>query len=119
MLNVTMDSYSSNDRCATCNGDTLYACCDNWESTSCGSSTSTSRCDTYFQYCLLPSGTMFGLPITCTILAESTEAATNGAAIDFSRGTVLGLSNPLTLSGTLPDYPVSIIIIFVDKRISS
>lgn len=55
-----------------------------------------------------PSGTAFGLPITCNILAQSTEKTTNGAPIDFSRGTVLGLSNPLTLSGPLPNYPVRI-----------
>ena len=106
ILNVTIMSYSSNGRCSQCNDESLYGCCDDWESTSCGSVGNSRRCDTYFQYCLLDSGTAFNLPITCNIRAQSTQATSNGAAIDFSQSTVLGLSNPLTLSGNLPTYPV-------------
>ena len=107
-LSVTMTSYSSNGRCSECNDESRYGCCDNWESTSCGSVGSSRRCDTYFQYCLLDPGTAFSLPITCNIRAQSPQANSNDAAIDFSQSTVLGLSNPLILSGDLPTYPVRI-----------
>ncbi len=66
------------------------------------------RCDTYFIYCLIPRS------------SNTTECSNNdpgftavsyyivdGAAIDFSQPTVLGLSNPFNLTGISTTWEVN------------
>lgn len=112
ILNITLQSYSSNGRCAECREeeDEGNGCCDDFESRSCGTAgVSSRRCDTYFLYCLLPINTntaTYGRnPVPCTVIAQS-ESTVNDAPIDFSQSTVLGLSNPLIFSGISSTWEV-------------
>ena len=108
ILSITLRSYSNQDnRCAGCRSENIdsYGCCDNWESTSC---TGSRMCETYFQYCLLPLETISTArePVHCRVIAQSTSTE-NGGTIDFSQSLVLGLSNPLQLSGISNAWMVS------------
>ena len=108
ILNITMESYSSDGLCASCRDDN-FGCCDNSESRFCGTPGGSSlRCETYFEYCLLSPGTSTASsqPLPCTIQATS-DYTIDGAFIDFSQSTVLGLSNPLLLNGISSSWAVS------------
>ena len=105
-LNITLISYiNQNNYCAVCFDDN-YGCCDNNDATVC---TGSLRCDTYFEYCLLPLETANTRPTRryqCSPVATSTVLTDDGP-IDFSQSVVLGLSNPLLLSKTSSTWTVS------------
>ena len=67
------------------------------------------RCDTYFIYCLRPR---FSSATECPNTAPGFIAVSNvsidGADIDFSQPTVLGLSNPFNLTGITTAWEVMI-----------
>ena len=71
------------------------------------------HCDTYFAYCLMPR---FSTAVRCPrnepgFTAISTTNTTDGATIDFSQPTVLGLSNPFNLTGISTTWEVMIIVL--------
>ena len=68
------------------------------------------RCDTYFTYCLMPR---FSTTVGCPrnepgFLAFSSTSIIDGADINFSQPTVLGLSNPFNLTGISTAWEVMI-----------
>ncbi len=68
------------------------------------------RCDTYFIYCLMPR---FSTTVGCPrnepgFFAFSSTSIVDGADIDFSQPTVLGLSNPFNLTGISTAWGVMI-----------
>ncbi len=67
------------------------------------------HCDTFFIYCLVPhSSTATWCPRTAPgFTAESMYYIVDGADIDFSQPTVLGLSNPFNLTGISPAWEVN------------
>lgn len=103
-LNITLVSYiNHNNWCSECSDDEL-GCCDNYDVRSCVGG---NRCDTYFEYCLLPLETAITTDrIWCTPVATSTVLLDDGP-IDFTQSVVLGLSNPLQLSGISNAWSVS------------
>lgn len=113
-LDVRLLSYSNDGRCAQCREDEDIGCCDDYESSSCGTpGRSSSQCETYFQYCIVPTSTNTPLsfnrnsrPISCDYI-ETPFSTINGAPINFLQDTVLGLSNPLILSGTSSAWMVT------------
>ncbi|XP_064398832.1 uncharacterized protein LOC135345356 [Halichondria panicea] len=74
-------------------------CCD--PANNGGGCTEGERCDTYFIYCLMPRfSTAVGCPSNEPgFTAVSTTNTTDGADIDFSQPTILGLPNPFNLTG--------------------
>ena len=68
------------------------------------------RCDTYFAYCLMPRfSTAVGCPRNKPGFTPiSTTTIVDGADIDFSQPTVLGLSNPFNLTGISTTWGVMI-----------
>lgn len=97
-LEVTVQSYSLDTG--------FFGCCDDDRPR--GSRNTCTRCNTYFQYCLLPFGTTTSSrqPLTCAPIASSIPSG-NGAFIDFSQSTVLGLPNPLVFNGISSSWTVS------------
>ena len=94
---VHSHSFSNpSNRCAQCQ----FGCCDQFGTTVC---TGTDRCDTLFTYCLLP----FNSTTLCTPQAVS-GTAFDDRSIDFTQATVLGLPNPLPLSGVSERWEVSL-----------
>ena len=66
------------------------------------------RCDTYFIYCLVPhSSTTVGCLNTDTGSTAVSSYIEDGATIDFSQPTVLGLPNPFNLTGILTTWEVN------------
>ena len=64
------------------------------------------RCDSYFNYCLRPFGN--GEPDGYSPSEYTISAAnSNDGPLNFSQSRVLGLSNPLVLSGLKGTYQVS------------
>ena len=100
---VRSHSYSNpSNRCIQCqvNIGSQVGCCDQFNTlTAC---TGTTRCDTLFTYCLQP----FGSNTPCTPQAVS-ETAFDDRPINFTQATVLGLPNPLPLSGVSQRWEVS------------
>ena len=93
---IRSHSFSNpSNRCSQCQ----LGCCDNYNSTIC---TGSDRCDTMFTYCLQP----FGSDTPCTTRADS-GTAFDDRPIDFTQPTVLGLPNPLPLSGTSERWEVN------------
>ena len=75
-----------------------------------GGCTEGERCDTYFAYCLMPR---FSTAVGCPrnepgFTAISITNTTDGADINFSQPTVLGLSNPFNLTGISTTWEVMI-----------
>ena len=103
-LNITLVSYiNQNNWCSVCSDDEL-GCCDNYDARTCIGS---NRCDTYFEYCLLPLETAITTDrIRCNPDATSTVLTDDGP-IDFTQSVVLGLSNPLLLNGASTMWTVS------------
>ncbi len=102
VLQVEMVSYShpSNTR-------SDGQCCDPGNGGGC---TKGELCDTYFIYCLMPrSSTATECPNTAPGFTAVSNVRTDGAAIDFSQPTVLGLSNPFNLTGISTAWEVMII----------
>ena len=94
---VHSHSFSNpSNRCAQCQ----FGCCDQFGTTVC---TGTDRCDTLFTYCLLPLNST----TLCTPQAVS-GTAFDDRSIDFTQATVLGLPNPLPLSGVSERWEVSL-----------
>ncbi len=83
------------NRCVQC----LLGCCDQFIETVC---TGTARCDNFFSYCLQPIGSN----TICVPQAVSSTVFDDGP-IDFTQATVLGLSNPLPLSGVSERWEVN------------
>lgn len=63
--------------------------------------TGTTRCDTLFTYCLQPIGSN-----TLCVPQAVSETAFDDRPIDFTQATVLGLPNPLPLSGVSERWEV-------------
>ena len=72
--------------------------CDGWEC-----------CDTYFIYCLIPhaSTTTTECPSNEPGFTAVSNYIEDGADIDFSQPTVLGLSNPFNLTGITTAWEVN------------
>ena len=96
-LSITLSSYTNvNNLCIDC-VDEGIGCCDDFAGRRCTTPNRGSRCETYFEYCLLPLNTIASNgPVPCTVRARS-NPATDDSAINFAQSTVLGLSNPLVL----------------------
>ncbi len=72
-------------------------CCDPDDGGEC---TGEERCDTYFINCLLPRySTNRGCPNNGPGFTAVSNVSPDGADIDFSQPTVLGLPNPFNLTG--------------------
>ncbi len=102
VLQVEMVSYShpSNTR----SGGLL--CCDSLNSEECSE---WRGCDTYFIYCLRPhSSSATECPNTAPGFIAVSNVSIDGADIDFSQPTVLGLSNPFNLTGITTAWEVMI-----------
>ena len=87
-------------------------CCD--PANNGGGCTGGERCDTYFTYCLRPRFTE-AATIECPntepgFTANSTNVV-DGATIDFSQPTVLGLPNPFNLTGISTAWEVLITVV--------
>ena len=106
VLQVEMVSYSNPS-----NRRSDGFCCDPDNGGEC---TGEERCDTYFAYCLRPrSSTNRGCPNTAPgFIAISNSASPDGATIDFTQRTVLGLSNPFNLTGITTAWEVMITVCF-------
>ena len=80
-------------------------CCDPDNGGTCSGE---ERCDTFFIYCLMPrASTAIVCPNTAAgFFAISPRTAQNGATIDFSEPTVLGLPNPFNLTGLTTAWEV-------------
>ena len=91
----------------TCNqvGQCFGTCCDGGD----GACTSgASRCDTFFIFCLRPSGSSeSGCGSTSSGSVMQSNENINDATIDFSQSTFLGLSNPLVFQGLTNIWNVS------------
>ena len=97
-----MQSYNNpTNGCATCDGD----CCDAFTLTTC---TGLLRCDNQFAYCLrshnTPATTRGCQGYTSTLRSD---VNTDARRIDFSQSTLLGLPNPLRLTGLTNSWQVS------------
>ncbi len=103
VLQVEMVSYSNPS-----NRRSDGQCCD---SNSFGGCSGGDSCDTYFINCLLPhSSTNRGCPNTAPGFTAVSNVSLDGADIDFSQPTVLGLTNPFNLTGITRAWEVMIII---------
>ena len=72
------------------------------------------RCNTFFAYCLVP---LFSTTIVCPntapgFFAFSSRTITDGADIDFSQPTVLGLPNPFNLTRITTAWEVNKITVY-------
>ncbi len=103
VLQVEMVSYShpSNRR-------SDGRCCDPNNGGGCNGG---ERCDTYFIYCLLPRfSTATECPNTAPGFTAVSSVSRDGADIDFSQPTVLGLTNPFNLTGITTAWEVTITV---------
>ena len=107
-VEVKIFSYDNpTGRCRNCpreNGDSgPRSCCDDFNRfDSCDGD---HRCDSYFIYCLRPFGMIGG---DCTSFTQMTSTVNiDDGSINFSRNKVLGLNNPLILSGLTTGYDIS------------
>ena len=90
--------------CQGClNDEGEHGCCDEFSTTS--SCDGFLQCDSYFTYCLRPFGSEGGDCSGFTRRRSNTNL--NDGFVDFNRSTVLGLENPLILSGLTDGYRVS------------
>ena len=102
VLEVKVQSYNNpTNGCVNCHD----VCCDSFTQTTC---TGYLRCDNQFTYCLRSHNT----PATTRGCQEYTSALrsavnTDGGGIHFSQPTVLGLPNPLRLTGLTNSWQVS------------
>ena len=80
-------------------------CCDPGNGGGCNGK---KRCDTFFIYCLVPhSSTTTQCPSNEPGYTATSDHIEDGADIDFSQPTVLGLSNPFNLIGISPAWEVN------------
>ena len=101
MIEVDVQSYNNpTNGCATCHG----GCCDDLNVTTC---TGFLRCDNQFTYCLRSHNTPATTGGCQGYISTISEVNTDGGRIDFSQPTVLGLPNPLTLTGLTNSWQVS------------
>ncbi len=103
-----LSSYANpTERCEECGVDRGLGqtCCDATRNNSC---TGNARCDNKFYYCLRELGAegVESDPLDCNPLV-TTETNRNGETIEFNQSTVLGLPNPLSLTGLAPQWEVS------------
>ena len=86
-------------------------CCDTSDTHDCNGD---KRCDSYFIYCLRPLGEV-SLNPRCFSYEVRTRSSTNvdDAPLNFSQSIVLGLYNPLNLSGWETAYKVSNFIVLL------
>ena len=106
MIRVHVQAYNNpTNRCASCftQSQQIPGCCDNFSLTTCNGQL---RCDNVFIYCLRPHNTQIGDCGEYTARLIS-EVNIDGEDIDFSQDTVLGLPNPLTLTGLTNSWQVS------------
>ena len=81
----------------------MRGCCDN-HLVMISYCSGSQRCDSFFVYCL--SDQRGG----CVFDTERTsEANSNDRPLNFSQNSVLGLENPIVVSGTMDSYTVSVI----------
>ena len=102
MVEVDVQFYKNpSNGCATCEG----GCCDDFYVQTC---TGQLRCDNQFFYCLrshnTPANTTGCRGYTSTLRST---VNTDGGQIHFSQPTVLGLPNPLRLTGLNNSWQVS------------
>ena len=104
MLEVELYGYSNpTGRCRGClvrNTDqSLGGCCDQFTATSC---TNELRCDSFFTFCLESErgGCLSGTE-------QRSDVNINDGFLNFSQSSVLGLENPLIISGSADPYTVS------------
>ena len=99
-VTITLHFYSNpQNTCSICRTHGFYGCCDYYSLRE-SQCTGTYRCDTSFQYCLLPLGSFSSNPpIQCSNLTGTAPQIDSAETINFPLGEVLGLSNPFLLSG--------------------
>ena len=101
VIEVNVQSYNNpTNRCSTCR----LGCCDDFALTDC---TGQLRCDNQFTYCLRSHNTR-ATTRGCQGYTSTSRSNVNtdGEDIDFSQPTVLGLPNPLTLTGLTNSWQV-------------
>ena len=108
MVEVKVQSYNNpTNGCATCGIIIVIGgCCDGFTLTSC---TGQLRCDNQFNYCLRSHNTPATTRGCQGYTSKISEVNTDGGCIDFLQPTVLGLPNPLTLTGLTNSWQVSIL----------
>ena len=106
---VQVTSYANpTNRCEECGQQRglSQTCCDATRNNSCTGST---RCDNQFSYCLRAVGTKPSTLGGCNnTTMVTTEVNFNGEVVDFNQSTVLGLPNPLSLTGLARRWEVSV-----------
>lgn len=101
VLEVHVQSYSNpTNRCFARSG----GCCDLSTSGVCAG---TSRCDTYFTFCLRSFNTS-EINRDCNVTAVTSADVLDDGLIDFTQPSFLGLDNPLLLSGLSTDWQVKV-----------
>ena len=106
-VEVKIFSYDNpTGRCRSCrreNGDGIRSCCDDFSHFD--SCSGDRRCDSYFIYCLRPFG--MTRPSCSGFTQKMSTVNIDDRSINFSRNKVLGLNNPLILSGLTTGYDSS------------
>ena len=101
VVEVNVQSYNNpTNGCANCG----ISCCDGLIQTTC---TGQLRCDNQFTYCLRSHNTTATTRGCQGYTSKISEVNTDARLIDFSQPTVLGLPNPLTLTGLTNSWQVS------------
>ena len=117
-MQVRLNGYSNpTGRCGhsnICRKSGQLHCCDNPNNA--GRCSDHERCDSYFIYCLRPFGEVQRTTSSCFSGKSTPFANTDDGPLDFSQSTVLGLNNPLNLSGLQGAYDVSIIYTFSHSK---
>ena len=110
VVEVHVQSYSNpTNRCATCYDDEDQiepGCCDDYTVTTCNGH---RRCDNQFLYCLTSLNTS-AFNASCGGYIGTINSGINwrGQQINFSQPRVLGLPNPIKLTGLTDSWQVSI-----------
>ena len=114
MVRVKVHGYDNpTNRCPTCRRSVALqqGCCDNFDNT--GSCEGNDKCDNSFFYCMkgLNSRPDSNPRETSRCGFHSSEGViseqnVNGAPVDFSRNTALGIPNPFQLAGITPQWTV-------------
>ena len=110
-LLVEISSYDNpTNRCEECGQQAglSQTCCDAMQNSSC---TGRAMCDNVFHYCLREPGAAEEFdaePLEDCDPLRTTEVNRDGAVIDFGQSVVLGLPNPLSLTGLSQEWEVSV-----------
>ena len=108
VVEVSVQSYNNpTNRCVVCTQPGYPnnpGCCDDFSMRD-GNCTGELACDNYFTYCLEHFSTS-DISSECLTAGVTSGVNVDGAPIDFSQPTVLGLPNPILLNGPTTDWQV-------------